>query len=73
MTRLKLRIENLEQIVYELLRNRVHKEQADAWLDLPNRGFMENRSFKDRGKTIATLMDRWDNENTRWPEREPLK
>jgi hypothetical protein len=71
LTRLRLRCENLERIVHELLRDRVHPSFADAWLELPAHSSLSNYPFQDRGEHIRTIMNRWNNENTKWPERPP--
>jgi hypothetical protein len=58
MTRLRLRIENLEQIVHALLRNRVPTDLADEWLRVStNPGLpASNDPLVQRGKDIAAIM-----------------
>jgi hypothetical protein len=73
ITRLKLRIDNLEHIVHELLRDRLPKEFADAWLELTGTAYAENNSFKGRGEHIAHLVDQFQKGKAAWPPKDSLK
>lgn len=65
------RVENLEDIICELLRDRVNHELLEGYMkSLSNPGFGPNSSYiKDRGKQIANMMDRGTKENMGWPPK----
>jgi hypothetical protein len=68
---LETRVRELEHIVHRLLKDRVHQEEADVWLELceNQKSFMPALSvIRGRGKRMAELMDRWPDKQ-KWNEQ----
>jgi hypothetical protein len=70
---LNRRVENLEAIIFELLRDRVHHDLLKSYMDsLSNPGFGPHSAYiKRRGEQIAGDIDRWPKESLGWPAPRP--
>ena len=69
---LNRRVENLEAIIFELLRDRVHHEIVDGYRQsIDNPGFTPHTNqLKDRGKYLAGLLrEEFPAENLAWPPK----
>lgn len=69
---LNRRVETLEAIVFELLRDRVHYEIVDGYRQtIENPGLTPNSNLlKDRGKQFAGLLrEDFPAENLAWPPK----
>ncbi|MBY3207045.1 hypothetical protein E0H35_36415 [Rhizobium leguminosarum bv. viciae] len=76
IAQLNRRVENLEAIVFELLRDKVHYELIDGYLttiESKNTFTPSSSDLKDRGSQFASLSRQgFPPENLNWPE-EPVK
>lgn len=69
---LNRRVENLEAIVFELLRDRAHYETLEGYKkSLESPGFTPSSTYiKGAGARVASTIDRWPVENLGWPEKD---